>query len=75
MHYRVLYRRIFQVIGAPTHRLLSTMHPQSQVNCCTSSLREVKWVECDACQNPNILVDAKAFEHEVGGPIFTSELL
>ncbi|KAF3043600.1 hypothetical protein E8E11_006451 [Didymella keratinophila] len=51
------------------------MQPQPQVKRCTSNLREVERVERDGHQNPNILVDAKAFEHEVGRPTFTSELL
>ena len=51
------------------------MHPRPQVNRCASNLREVVRVERDACQNSNILVDAKAFEDKVGGPIFTSGIL
>jgi hypothetical protein len=61
--------------GTVTHRLLFTMHTQPQVNLCTSNLREVERVGRDAYQIPDIPVDAKAFEDEVGRPIFTSALL
>lgn len=51
------------------------MQPPSIVNRCTRNLREVERVERDACLDPSMLVNAKAFEDEVGGLIFTSGLL